>query len=61
MSVIGNNDMLSHQLYLMLCRQSHGEENGNPLLYSFLESSIDKGAWKATVHGVTEMQIGHSD
>ena len=31
-----------------------GEGNGNPLQYSFLENSMDRGAWQATVHGVTE-------
>ena len=30
-----------------------GEENGNPLQYSCLENSVDRGAWWATVHGVT--------
>ena len=30
-----------------------GEENGNPLQYSCLENSGDRGAWWATVHGVT--------
>ena len=29
-----------------------GGGNGNPLQYSFLEKSMDKGAWWATVHGV---------
>ena len=28
--------------------------NGNPLQYSCLENPIDRGAWWATVHGVTE-------
>ena len=28
--------------------------NDNPLQYSDLESSMDRGAWQATVHGVTE-------
>ena len=28
-----------------------GEGNGNPLQYSCLENSMDKGAWWATVHG----------
>ena len=31
-----------------------GEENGNPLQYSYLENSIDTGAWQATIHGVTK-------
>ena len=26
--------------------------NGNPLQYSCLENSMDKGAWQTTVHGV---------
>ena len=30
------------------------EENGNPLQYSCLENSMDRGAWWATVHGVAE-------
>ena len=32
--------------------RSPGEGNGNPLQYSCLESSVDRGAWRATVHGV---------
>ena len=31
-----------------------GEGNGNPLQYSFLEDSIDRGDWWATLHGVTK-------
>ena len=31
-----------------------GEGNGTPLQYSCLENPMDGGAWKATVHGVTE-------
>ena len=34
--------------------RSLGEENGNPLQYSCLENSMDRGAWWATVHGVAE-------
>ena len=31
-----------------------GEGNGNPLQCSFLENPKDRGAWWATVHGVTK-------
>ena len=31
-----------------------GEGHGNPLQYSCLENSMDRGAWRATVHEVTE-------
>ena len=31
-----------------------GEGNGNLLQYSCLEKPMDRGAWWATVHGVTE-------
>ena len=31
-----------------------GEEIGNPLQYSCLENSMDRGVWQATVHGVTK-------
>ena len=34
-------------------RRSPGEGNGNPLQYSCLENSRDRGAWWATVHGNT--------
>ena len=33
---------------------SSGVENGKPLQYSCLENSMDRGAWWAEVHGVTE-------
>ena len=34
-----------------------GEENGNPLQYSCLENSMDRGGWQAIVHGMTNSQI----
>ena len=46
---------------------SPGERNGNPLWYSCLENSMNRGAWQATVYGgrktvghdlVTEQQLG---
>ena len=36
--------------------RSPGEGHGNPLQYSCLENSKDRGAWWATVHGVTKSQ-----
>ena len=36
--------------------RSPGEGNGNPLLYSCLEKSMDRGAWQATVFRVAESQ-----
>ena len=33
--------------------RSPGEGNGNPLQYFYLENSMDRGAWRATDHGVT--------
>ena len=33
--------------------RSPGEGNGYPLQYSCLENSTDRGAWRATVHGVS--------
>ena len=38
-----------------------GEGNGNPLQYSCLESPIDGGTWRATVHGVAKSQTRLSD
>ena len=34
--------------------RSPGKGNGNPLQYSCLKNPIDRGAWWATIHGVTK-------
>ena len=34
-----------------------GEGNGNPLQYSCLENSMDRGAWQTTVHGTAELDM----
>jgi len=34
--------------------RSSGEGNGSPLQYSCLRNLTDRGAWWATVHGVTK-------
>ena len=34
--------------------RSPGGGHGNPLQYSCLENPMDREAWRATVHGVTE-------
>ena len=35
--------------------RSPGERNGNPLQYACLENPMDRGAWQATVYGVTRV------
>ena len=42
-------------------RRSPGGGNGNPLQYSYLENSMDRGAWGATVHGVAKTWTQLSD
>ena len=37
--------------------RSPGEGNGNPLQYFWPENPMDRGAWRATVHGVA--RVGH--
>ena len=37
--------------------RSPGEGNGNPLQYSCLEISMDRGACQAIVHGVSELDM----
>ena len=37
--------------------RSPGEGNGSPLQYSYLENPMDRGAWRAAVHGVAESDI----
>ena len=41
--------------------RSPGGRNGNTLQYSCLENSMDRGAWWATVHGVTKSWAWLSD
>ena len=39
--------------------RSSGEGNGNPLQCSCLGNSADRGAWRATVHGVPWKKVRH--
>ena len=41
--------------------RSPGEGNSNPLKYSGLENSMDRGVWQATVHVVTKSRTQLSD
>ena len=42
-------------MFIIKVKHTSGEGNGNPLQYSCLENSMDKGDWHATVHGATEL------
>ena len=44
-------------LFNMLSRLVIGEGNGNSLQYSCLENAVDRGAWWAAVHRVTESDM----
>ena len=35
--------------------RSPGEGNSNPLQYSCLGNFMDRGAWRATIHGITKI------
>ena len=37
-------------------QRSPGEGNGNPLQYSCLENSMDRGTWRTTVYGVARVR-----
>ena len=37
--------------------RSSREGNGHPLQYSCLGSPVDRGAWRARVHGVAKSQM----
>ena len=41
--------------------RSSGEGSGNPLQYPCLENPMDRGAWRATRHGVAKSQTRLSD
>ena len=40
--------------------RSPGVGNGNPLRYSFLENSMERGIWWAKVHGITKSQTDYT-
>ena len=42
-------------------RKIPGEGNGNPLQYSCLENRTDRGAWWATISGITNSWTPLSD
>ena len=44
----------SHLRFYTDVVRSGGEGNGTPLQYSCLENPMDRGAWWASVHGVTK-------
>ena len=37
--------------------RSPGEGHGNPLQHAYLENPMDRGAWRATVHGVAKLDM----
>ena len=41
--------------------RSTGEGNGNPLRYSYLENSMDRGTCRVMAHGVTNSQTQMSN
>ena len=41
---------------MLMTQDSFGEGNGNPLQYSCLENSVNRGAWWAAVHEVAQSQ-----
>ena len=41
-----------------LCVDVVGERNGNPFQYSCLENPVDRGAWRAALHRVTQSRTG---
>ena len=46
--------LLSFPLEYQLQEFPVGEENGNPLQYSCLGNTMDRGVWQGTVHGISK-------
>ena len=58
-SVVKNPPVMQETQVQFLGQEDPLEEgNGNPLQYSCLENPKDRGAWRATVYGVTK-EIRH--
>ena len=49
-------EMQETQVQSLGQEDSPGGGHGNPLQYSCLENAMDRGAWQATVHGITKSQ-----
>ena len=49
--------MLETRVWSLDLKDSPEEGNGSPLQYFCLENSMYRGAWRATVHGVTETDL----
>ena len=47
--------------YFMVQHSQFREGNGTPLQYSCLENPMDRGAWKAAIHGVAKGRTQLSD
>ena len=61
-SVVKNLPAIAGDVSLILgSGRSPEEGNGNPLQYSRLGNPMDRGAWRATVHGVAKSQTGLND
>ena len=46
----------TEQLHFHFSLSYFGGGNGTPLQCSYLENPMDRGAWKAAVHGVSQSQ-----
>ena len=49
-----NQHRTGHQEFTGIPYSLFGEGNGTRLQYSCLENPMDRGAWQASVHGVTK-------
>ena len=49
-------EMQETQVRSLGWERSPGEGNGYPVRYFCMENSMDRGAWQATVHGVSKCQ-----
>ena len=61
-SLLKNLPAMQEPLVQSLSRDEAPEKrNGDPLQYSCLENSMDKGTWHTTVYGVAKSQTWLSD
>ena len=56
-SVVKNSPANAGDMGLIPGLRSPGEGNGNPFQYSCLGNPVDRGAWRAAVHVVTESDM----
>ena len=57
MSDVTNSEDIMDAVSILGSERSPGGGDGNPLQYFCLGNPMDRGAWRAIVHGIAELDV----